>query len=80
MSLAALIVVAVAVMSGASPRDIDEGAAAHLWQLLMAGQLPVMAWFVVSRVRKGLGRSGLVLAFQAGALLLAAAPVALLGL
>lgn len=26
--------------------EADEGTAAHLWQLLMGGQLPIIAWFV----------------------------------
>ena len=43
MSAAALAtVVAYAALFGTA-RQADEGAAAHVWQLLMAGQVPVMA-------------------------------------
>lgn len=47
MSLAALALVLghVAVPGGA--RETDEGTAAHLWQLLMAAQLPAVAFFAV---------------------------------
>jgi len=27
-------------------RGFDEGATAHIWQLLMAGQVPTLAYFV----------------------------------
>ncbi len=32
--------------------ETDEGAAAHIWQLLMAGQLPFAAYFVIRRLPK----------------------------
>jgi hypothetical protein len=45
MSVAALAtVVGYAVMFGTA-RQADEGTAAHIWQLLMAGQVPVIAFF-----------------------------------
>lgn len=43
MSVAALVLVSVAVFGVV--READEGATAHLWQLLVAGQLPVVALF-----------------------------------
>ena len=50
MSLVALSVVGIAValhgVSGA--RQPDEGGFAHLWQLMLAGQLPVIAWFAIT--------------------------------
>ena len=46
MSVTALsIVLGYAVMFGVA-RQADEGTAAHIWQLLMAGQLPMIAFFV----------------------------------
>jgi hypothetical protein len=47
MSMAALtLLVGYAVRFGVA-RQADEGTAAHLWQLLMAGQVPVIAFFGV---------------------------------
>ena len=81
MSLAALGVLAGALLLGwgRSP-DGDEGAAAHLWQLLIAGQVPVVAYFAL-RWLPAAPREGLVvLAAQLGAVVIAAAPVFLLHL
>jgi hypothetical protein len=78
MSLAALALVLGHIAVFGTARQPDEGAAAHLWQLLMAGQLPVIAFFAVTtlprRARQGLA----VLAVQAVAMLAAAAPVFIL--
>ena len=78
MSLAALALVIVHVATVGITREADEGMAARLWQLLMAGQLPIIALCAITwlprRPRQGL----LVLALQAGAGLAAAAPVFLL--
>jgi hypothetical protein len=72
--VALAIVVGYATMFGTA-RQPDEGAAAHLWQLLMIGQLPVVAWFAVtclpSRPRQALG----VLTAQISAALAAIFPV-----
>jgi hypothetical protein len=48
MSLTALAVLlgSIAASSGVV-RETDEGAIAHIWQLLMAGQLPILAYFVI---------------------------------
>lgn len=47
MSTAAfLLVVSHAAVFGIT-HDTDEGAAAHTWQILMAGQLPFVAYFVI---------------------------------
>jgi hypothetical protein len=75
MSVTALgIVLAYATMFGVA-RQADEGVAAHIWQLLMAGQVPVVAFFAIkwlpTQPRQGL----LVLALQLGAALAAMFPV-----
>ena len=57
----------------------DEGMAAHLWQLLMAGQIPVIAFFAITTLPRAPGRALGVLALQAAAGLAAAAPVFILG-
>jgi hypothetical protein len=80
MSLAALSLVLghIAIFGGA--RQADEGAAAHLWQVLMAGQIPVIAFFAIKWLPRTPGQALLVLGLQAVAGLAAAAPVFLLNL
>src|SRR4051794_8919522 len=46
MSIAALAVVVIAIAISGAHRQADEGAAAHIWQILMVGQIPLLAWFV----------------------------------
>jgi hypothetical protein len=45
MSLTALTLVLGHIAIYGAAREADEGAVAHLWQLLMAGQMPVLAFF-----------------------------------
>jgi hypothetical protein len=79
MSFAALGVVGLALVTGAT-RQPDEGALARIWQILVAGQLPIVAWFVVRWLSLA-PRTGLVvLAAQAAAGVTALAPVFLLQL
>jgi len=81
MSFAAMGVLVLALTTGfgKSPNG-DEGLAAHLWQLLMAGQVPVIVYFAL-RWLPGAPRQALaVLAVQFAAGLAAAAPVFLLHL
>jgi len=80
MSLAALAVVLVHVAMFGTAREADEGAAAHVWQILMAGQLPVVAFFAFKWLPRTPARALLVLALQAVAVLAAVAPVYLLNL
>jgi len=46
MSLAALILVLGHAEVYGVVHEADEGAAAHIWQILMAGQLPFVAYFM----------------------------------
>ena len=78
MSVAALAIVLGHIAVAGIARQPDEGTEAHLWQLLMAGQLPVVAFFAVTSVPKRTGPALLVLALQAAAGLAALAPVFLL--
>ena len=86
MSLTALAVVGVAAIDSilryghGLVREPDEGAAAHLWQLLMAGQLPVLLFFAIKWLPRAPKQTLEVLALQAGAALASMAPVFLLGL
>jgi len=78
MSCAALAIVLGHIALSGVGREADEGAAAHLWQLLMAGQLPVVAFFAIKWLPRSPRQALLVLALQAGAALAALAPVFLL--
>jgi hypothetical protein len=80
MSVAALSLVLGHLAFFGAAREADEGAAAHLWQLLMAGQIPVIAYFAYRWLPQTPGPAALVLALQAVAGLAAAAPVFVLNL
>ena len=75
MSLAALAVVVAHVVLVGTQRQADEGAAAHLWQLLMAAQLPIILYFAARWLPQSPRQALLVLALQLAAALAAAAPV-----
>lgn len=47
MSLTALIIVLTTISIFGVVHEHDEGAVAHIWQLLMAGQMPILAFFAV---------------------------------
>jgi hypothetical protein len=75
MSLVALaIVIGYAAMYGVA-RQADEGTAAHLWQLLMAGQVPVVAFFAIKWLPTEPRPALTVLALQIGFALAAMFPV-----
>ena len=62
---------------GTAPQP-DEGTSAHLWQLLMGLQIPVVAFFAIRCLPKSPRSSFLVLGLQAAAGIAALAPVYLL--
>jgi len=78
MSFAAIAVIVAHIAIAGIARQPDEGTAAHLWQLLMAGQLPVIAFFALTWLPRAPREALLVLGLQAAAGLAAAAPVFLL--
>ncbi|MDQ2942416.1 MAG: hypothetical protein M3R21_01945 [Candidatus Dormibacteraeota bacterium] len=80
MSLAALSVVVGHIAMFGVAREADEGAAAHLWQLLMAAQIPIIAFFAITWLPRNPRQALLVLALQLAAGLAAAAPVFILKL
>jgi len=80
MSIAALSLVLGHIAIFGAARQADEGAAAHVWQLLMAGQIPVITVFATKWLPRTPGPALLVLGLQAVAVLAAAAPVFLLNL
>jgi hypothetical protein len=80
MSLAALGTVLLHLARFGVTHEPDEGAAAHIWQLLMAGQLPIVAVFALKWLPEAPRDALPVLALQVAAILAAAAPVFLLKL
>jgi len=80
MSIAALAMVLVYVSVHGVVHEPDENAAAHVWQILMGGQLPIIAFFAIKWMPESPRQALSVLALQAGAGLAALAPVYLLHL
>lgn len=78
MSLGALATIVVFIaMHGTAPQA-DEGAAAHIWQLLMVAQTPIIVFFAAKWVPVSPRLAMPVLALQITAALLALAPVFIL--
>jgi hypothetical protein len=78
MSSAAVLTIVVHIaLSGTAPQT-DEEAAAHIWQLLMLAQLPLVALFAIRSVPEAPRQALLVLALQVVGIAAALAPVALL--
>lgn len=75
MSCAALATVLVTIAVFGVVHEPDEGAAAHIWQLLIAGQMPILAFFVLRWLPRAPKQTVLVFALQAGAVVAALAPV-----
>jgi hypothetical protein len=80
MSLTALAMVLGSLAMYGVHRGGDEGAVAHLWQLLMAGQVPIIAFFAIRWLPRAPRQTLGVLALQAGAAMASMAPVFLLNL
>jgi hypothetical protein len=78
MSFAALAIVLVHIIRSGTAPQADEGTAAHLWQLLMAAQIPIIAFFAIRWLPQSPRSALSVLALQAIAALAAFAPVYLL--
>ena len=79
-AMLALAIVLFHIAMYGTAREPDEGTAAHLWQLLMAGQLPIIAFFAIRWLPQAPRSALTVLALQAAAGLAAIAPVFILGL
>lgn len=80
MSLTALALVLGHIAIFGVAREADEGTTAHLWQILMAGQMPVLAFFAIKWLPRAPKQTLFVLALQAGAVLASMAPVFLFNL
>src|SRR5687767_7248832 len=78
MSLGALAVVFIHIALHGTAPQADEGAAAHIWQILMAAQAPIVLFFAIKWVPQTPREALPVLALQVVAGLAAVAPVFLL--
>jgi hypothetical protein len=80
MSAAALATVLIHVALFGSAREADEGTAAHIFQLLMVAEAPIVCFFAIKWLPQAPRQALLVLVLQAGAALVALAPVYFLNL
>ena len=78
MSFSALATVIIYVAIFGTARQADEGTAAHIWQILMAGQIPIIAFFAIKWLPRTPKPALLVLVLQGSAVILALMPVYLL--
>ncbi len=79
MSLAALVLIGIQLAANGFKPEVDEGALAHLWQLLIAAQLPVIAFFAYRWLRSAPRQALTILGVQMLALVTASLPVFILG-
>ena len=75
MSLAVLVMLFSYFVRFGIVHETDEGTAAHLFQILMAGQVPIIAFFAIKWLPRFPRQALEVLALQAVAALVALAPV-----
>ena len=80
MSFGALAMVLAHVAIFGVVHEADEGTAAHIFQLLMIAQVPIVAFFAIKWVPRTPRQALIILALQTVAALAALAPVFLLGL
>lgn len=78
MSLGALATVLMFVALHGTAPQADEGTAAHIWQLLLAAQAPIVLYFAIKWVPQSPRQAVPILALQVCAALAAMAPVFLL--
>lgn len=80
MSVAALSTVLGHIVLFGAAREADEGAAAHIFQLLLSAQVPIVAFFLIKWLPRSPRQALQVLALQFVAALAALAPVFFLDL
>jgi len=80
MSLAPLAMVLGTVAVFGVVHETDEGATAHIFQILIVAQVPIVAFFAVKWLPRSPRQALLVMSLQAGAALAALASVFFLGL
>ena len=80
MSALAFVTVISAVALFGARHEPDEGAAAHIFQLLIAGQLPFLGWFAFHWLRRDFRSAVSVIGLQIAAIAVALFPVWYFGL
>ena len=75
MSLIALAIVVIHAVRYGIVHEADEGTSAHLFQILMVAQVPVIGWFVVRWLPRERGRTLRMMAVQVVAIAAAFAAV-----
>jgi hypothetical protein len=80
MSLAALALVIIHTAMYGATRDADEGTPAHIFQLLLFAQVPIVAYFAIRWLPETPRQAIPIMALQAAAALAAIAPVLFLNL
>jgi hypothetical protein len=80
LSLAALATIVLHLARFGAAREVDEGSAAHIWQLLMSAQVLAIVYFGVVWLPRASREARVVLAMQLAAGVTAALPVLFLGL
>lgn len=75
--LALEVVLGYLALNGPAPQA-DEWTAAHLWQLLMAAQVPTIIFFAIRWIPQSPRQAMSILALQVGAAIAAMTPVMLL--
>ncbi len=75
MSLAAFAVVAGHLVIFGAARQADEGAAAHIWQLLVGAQIPIVVLFAIRWIPRAPQAALRILGLQVVAGLVAVMPV-----
>jgi hypothetical protein len=75
MSLMALALVLGSLATSGVVHEADEGTIAHLWQLLMAGQFPILVYFLIKWLPRAPKPALYVLLLQIVAALGSMAPV-----
>ena len=78
MSLSALAIVLFHIAVFGTARQSDEGAEAHMWQILMAGQVPILFVYAIKWLPQTPKAALQVIGVQLGAAVAALAPVYLL--
>src|SRR5262245_12210354 len=78
MSLLAVTAVLTHIALAGTAPQLDEGTAAHFWQLLMAGQLPIILFFAIKWLPQSPRYALAILVLQGGAAAAAFASVYLL--
>jgi hypothetical protein len=75
MSMIGLTIVVSFLLTNGIVHPADEGWEAHIWQILMAGQFPIVLFFAIRWLPRAPRQALSVLALQAGAALASMAPV-----